>query len=238
MDHKHYFKTLEELGRKAVVDLRQTDVKHTALHKEYLEQRMRGDITEQGYKGLVKALQDSRLRVVDGYRVKMEELKQQYAKAIDADMMPAAGRMNPEDIALLNTFELTPAEFERMADKYSDNPTMGRYLEAYRAKHEGQPMNTTPASDALIGSQSGEKWHTSWHFQTANERKATFGSACGCVESIMGQSDKYSPDRENGVTRSVYGYYHAIQGSNPDELPVPEEKPFEGVIGNGNSTFF
>lgn len=215
MDHKYYYQTLEQLGRNAVVELRQLDARQAIMHKEYLDQRINGDITERGYNGLVKSLQDSRQRVLDRYKADIATLEEKYGKAVEEYMTPSAGRMHPEDIEVLKSFALSSAEFDAMAEKYRDNPTMGRLLEDYRKEHDIK---------------------TEWRFQSLDARKAAFSSACSSAESIMGQLDKYCPDREGNVTRSVFGYYHKLQDSDPDALPVPPEEVQSGTYMIGGVT--
>ena len=211
---KQYFEELEKLGRSAVIELRQIDARQTPMHKEYLELRMKGDITEQGYQGLVKALEDERKKAVDKHRADMAALSERYNKAVDAYMLPSAERMHTEDIEILRNFNLSSGEFEAMADKYGDNPTMGRLLEDYRKQHNID---------------------TYWRFQSAEERKQAFQSACSSVESIMAQMDKYCPDREGNITRRVYGCYHKLQGSDPEALPVPPEEAGSPTVMIGNA---
>lgn len=218
MDHKYYYQTLEQLGRAAVVELRQLDERQNREHKEYLDQRIKGEITEYGYNNLVNALNSTRQRVVDKHKTAIAELKEAYNKAEEKNMMPSCGRMHPEDIEILEKYELSPAEFNSMAEKYSDNPTMGRLLEDYRKNHAIE---------------------TNWRFQNLESRKAIFSEACSIVESIMGQLDKYCPDREENITRKVFGGYHKLQGSEPDALPVPSES-FQGeqyMLGTGRIPF-
>ncbi|HRV73067.1 MAG TPA: hypothetical protein P5116_04215 [Eubacteriales bacterium] len=211
---KQFFEELEKLGRSAVVELRQIDARQAPMFKDYLEQRMKGDITEQGYQGLVKSLEEARKKVVDKYKADMEALAARHAEAVDALVYPSAERMVPGDIEILKNFNLSKEEFEAMADKYADNPTMGRLLEDYRTQH---------------------KVATNWRFQTGHDRKQVFQSACSSVESIMGQLDKYVPDREGNVTRRVFGCYHELQGSDPDALPVPAEEAGSTTVMIGNA---
>lgn len=195
-----YFKSIDELGRAAVQELRQLDAKIARDQKGYLEQKMRGEITEQGYQLYVKQLNDSRKRVVQKYTDQLEHEQSCFNADIDEYMTPTGGRMRMDDIEVLRTFNLNASEFESMAKKYADNPTMGRLLDEYRRSHNIE---------------------TSWRLQSAEDRKAAFSSAINSVISIMGQMDKYAPGRETSVTRSVFGYYHKLQGSDPEALPVP-----------------
>lgn len=195
-----HFEAIDKLGREAIQELRKLDAKLSSDQKNYLEQRMRGDITEQGYQLYVKQLSDSRKRVVQKYVDQLEQAQAHFNADIDAYMVPTGGRMHMDDIEILRSFKLNAFEFEAMAEKYADNPTMGRLLDQYRRDNNIE---------------------TSWRLQDANERKAMFNSAVNSVISIMGQMDKYVPDRETNVTRSVFGYYHKLQGADPEALPVP-----------------
>lgn len=216
MDHKLYFQELDRVGRAAVVELRQLDAKHQGMHKDYLEQRMKDELSEFAYQRLIKELDDSRQRTVDKHKTVISEIKEKYFKAEEDNMLPSGGRMNPEDIEVLKNFKLSTAEFNALAEKYNSNPTMGRLLEDYRVN---------------------QGIETDWRFQGIDKRKDIFASACSCVESIIGQLDKHCPDREGNITRRVFGSYHKLQGSDPDALPVPPEESPEGYNFGGSTLF-
>lgn len=216
MDHKYYFQELDRVGRAAVTELRQLDAKHQSMHKDYLEQRMKDELSEFAYQKLVKGLEDSRQRAVDKHKSVISEIKEKYFKAEEDNMLPSGGRMNPEDIEVLKNFKLSTAEFNALAEKYNSNPTMGRLLEDYRVN---------------------QGIETDWRFQGIDKRKDIFASACSCVESIIGQLDKHCPDREGNITRRVFGSYHKLQGSDPDALPVPPEESPEGYNFGGSTLF-
>ena len=199
---KQYFEELEKLGRSAIVSLRRLDARQVDEHKEYLEQLRRGDITEQGYKNCIKSLDDFRQRIANGYKSEIAALKEKYSAATEAHLLPTAGRVHKDDLEILRNFKLSDSEFDLLTEKHQDNPVMGRLLEEYRKEHGID---------------------TRWRFQSLEDRKAIFDSACLSVESIINQLDKYSPDREGNLTRRVYSSYHKLQGSDPEALPVPAE---------------
>lgn len=203
MDHKYYFRSLDELGREAVAALRQFDARNAEMYKSNFERYQRGEITEYGYRMEDKALDDARQRLLSKYKGDIAALRDKYTEATEAYMMPSAGRMHPEDMEVLKNFKLSAAEFDRMAKKYADNPTMGRLLEDYR-KENGVETN--------------------WRFQNLDARLKNFDTACDHVAAIVGQLDKYSPGRDSKVTRAAYSYYHELQGSDPDDLIAPAEE--------------
>lgn len=217
---KKYFERLQSIGLEAVAELRKMDKRRADQLIEYREQVMKGDSTEMGYQNLKCTLDNRRAQMVADYSAKLETLEKEFAGAVDADMMPSGRRINTEDAEVLKTFELSPAEFERMAAKYQDNPTMGRLLEDYRVKHEGAaigkgvPTFTGMAADA-------EQWRTSWRFQTAEERKAIFHSVSRTVYHIY--TGDLGEDCVYRVKMRVSTAYHKLQGSDPNALPIPEE---------------
>lgn len=216
MDHKYYFRSLDELGREAVVALRQFDERNAAIYKSNFERYQRGEITEYGYRMEDKALDDARQRLMNKYKGDIASLRDKYTEATEAYMMPSAGRMHPEDMEVLKNFKLSAAEFDRMAKKYADNPTMGRLLEDYR-KENGIETN--------------------WRFQNLDARLKNFDRACDHVAAIVGQLDKYSPGRDSKVTRAAYSYYHELQGSDPDDLIAPAEEVDNNPLGGGSAFF-
>lgn len=216
MDHKYYFRSLDELGREAVVALRQFDERNAAIYKSNFERYQRGEITEYGYRMEDKALDDARQRLMNKYKGDIAALRDKYTEATEAYMMPSAGRMHPEDMEVLKNFKLSAAEFDRMAKKYADNPTMGRLLEDYR-KENGIETN--------------------WRFQNLDARLKNFDRACDHIAAIVGQLDKYSPGRDSKVTRAAYSYYHELQGSDPDDLIAPAEEVDNNPLGGGSAFF-
>lgn len=216
MDHKYYFRSLDELGREAVAALRQFDARNAEMYKSNFERYQRGEITEYGYRMEDKALDDARQRLLSKYKGDIAALRDKYTEATEAYMMPSAGRMHPEDIEVLKNFKLSAAEFDRMAKKYADNPTMGRLLEDYRKEHGVE---------------------TNWRFQNLDARLKNFDTACDHVAAIVGQLDKYSPGRDSKVTRAAYSYYHELQGSDPDDLIAPTEEADNNPLGGGSAFF-
>lgn len=214
MDHKYYFRSLDELGREAVAALRQFDARNAEMYKSNFERYQRGEITEYGYRMEDKALDDARQRLLSKYKGDIAALRDKYTEATEAYMMPSAGRMHPEDMEVLKNFKLSAAEFDRMAKKYADNPTMGRLLEDYRKEHGVE---------------------TNWRFQNLDKRLKNFDTACNQVEMIMGQLDKYSPGRDTKITRAAYSCYHELQGSDPDDLIAPTE--VAEPLGGGSAFF-
>lgn len=216
MDHKYYFRSLDELGREAVAALRQFDARNAEMYKSNFERYQRGEITEYGYRMEDKALDDARQRLLSKYKGDIAALRDKYTEATEAYMMPSAGRMHPEDMEVLKNFKLSAAEFDRMAKKYADNPTMGRLLEDYRKEHGVE---------------------TNWRFQNLDARLKNFDTACDHVAAIVGQLDKYSPGRDSKVTRAAYSYYHELQGSDPDDLITPAEEADNNPLGGGSAFF-
>lgn len=214
-----YFKKLQTIGVAAIRDLRNMDAQHTEMQKSYYDDFRSGNLTAQGYQSLVKTLDDTRARKEAEIKAQIEGVKAEYKTAVAALLMPSTGKMHLDDIEILKSFDLSPAEFESMAKKYDDNPTMARLLNAYKTEHEGRTIakeNTT----GLVGSTKEIPWHTDWYFQTEDERNAIFNSACNSVESIIRQTDKYSPDREGSVAKRISDAYHKTQGSKADEMTV------------------
>lgn len=209
---KTYFERLSKIGKDAVIELRKLDLQHAEMHKSYLEDKQKGNLTEQGYRGLVSTLDTERDNFVAKYKEKIGELATEFATATDEYTTPSAGRMKMEDVELLKNFELSTKEFEGLASKYADNPTMGRLLEKYRVEHSID---------------------TNWRYQTGEQRKAIFRSAANSIECIINQSDKYSPDREGAIDLCTSNSYHKLQGSNPNDMIAPE-----GVDNSPKPTFF
>ena len=221
-----YFKKLQAIGTAAIHDLRNMDAQHTKMQKSYYNDFRSGNLTAQGYQSLVKTLDDTRARKQAEIKAQIEGVKAEYKTAVAALLMPSTGKMHLEDIEILKSFELSPAEFESMAKKYDDNPIMARLLSSYKAEHEGKPLAKENTS-GLIGSDKRISWHTDWTFQSEEERLSIFQSACNSVESLIRQTDKYSPDREGSVAKRISQAYHKLQGSKSDELIFTENQDTE-----------
>lgn len=219
---KKYFEKLQSIGLEAIAELRKMDAQHADRLIEYREQVMKGDSTEMGYQNLKCSQDRNRAQTVKGYEEKLDALEKEFSAAVDADMMPSARRINTEDAEVLKTFELSPAEFERMAAKYQDNPTMGRLLEDYRAKHEGLEIGKSAQSFTGMAADAVELWHTSWKFQSAEERKEIFRSVSRTVYHIYTSVGRGGEDCDYRVKMRVSTAYHKLQGSDPNALPIPE----------------
>lgn len=225
---KKYFEKLQSIGLEAIAELRKMDTQRADQLIKYREQVMKGDSTEMGYQNLKCSLDNRRAQTVADYTAKLGTLEKEFAAAVDDAMMPSARRINAEDAEVLKTFELTPAEFERMAAKYQDNPTMGRLLEDYRAKHEGTGTGKSAQSFTGMATDAVELWHTSWRFQNTEERKAIFNSASNSVRHIFtGVLDESGAFR---VKKRVSQEYHKLQGSDPNALPIPEAPAVKSVM--------
>ena len=197
-----FFSHLQRLGREAVTELRKLDAQHIEKQRNYHEELTKGNITRQGYERYLSDLDKARDRFIDEYNAKLEALKTQFSEATDKHTTPSPGYFNVADMEILKNFDLSTSEFESLAQKYNDNPTMGRMLEKYRVDH---------------------KVDTSWRYQTADERKSVFNSACNSVYFIMKQSDMYNTQREARIDYITASSYHKIQGSNPEHMPIPAE---------------
>ena len=225
---KKYFAELEALGHKTIADLRTHDAGAASMLADLEADLRAGLITQKGLANHRQAMADKRKQILDAHQEAVTKLREEYERSVDKHCTPSTGRLHPEDAEILRLFDLSPAEFEAMTEKYADNPTMGRLLEQYRVQHEGQPYGPKKAGQMLGTGDGREKWHTDWRYQTADERKKIFQVACGTVDSIIGQMDKYSPNRELNLSRRISDAYHSLQGADPDAMPAPElpqEKP-------------
>lgn len=203
---KHYFEKVKELGHKGIAELRTFDAdaaKFETADREELNQRL---ITEDGFRERARKRAADRKAIYDRYASELEKAKAEFNAKVDEYMMPSAGYFHPDDAEILKHFTLTPGEFERMAQKYTGNPTMLRLLDDYRRE---------------------KSIDTDWRFQGADAKKEVFASACSSALSAMGMKDRFEPDREGRCTRSVYSSYHRLQEADPDALPVPESEPVD-----------
>lgn len=204
---KSYFERVQQIGLSAITELRQMDAQHTEMHRSYLEDRQKGNLTEQGYRSLVKVLDDTRARKEAEITAKLDAVQQEYVAAVDDFCMPSASKMDSADVELLKNFDISASEFDRLAEKHCNNPTMGRFLESYRREH-GTPTN--------------------WRYQTPEQRKEIFNNMLFGVGSVIRNLDKYCSDREGQVNRLTANAYHKLQGSDPDKLPVPADAEGSG----------
>lgn len=219
---KKYFTELESLGHKTIQALRTHDAGAASMLNDLQADVRAGFLTERGFANHRQAMDNKRKQILEAHQEAVTKLREEYEKVVDKHCTPSAGRLHPEDAEILRLFDLSPAEFETMAEKYADNPTMGRLLEQYRVQHEGQPYGPKSAERMLGTGSDRERWHTDWRYQTADERKEIFSRACGTVDSFIGQRDKYSPNRELNLSRYISGAYHSLQGADPNALPAPE----------------
>jgi len=219
---KRYFKELEDLGHKTIQALRTHDAGAASMLNDLQADVRAGFLTERGLANHRQAMAAKRQKILDDHQEAVNKLREEYEKAVDKHCTPSTGRLHPEDAEILRLFDLSPSEFEAMAEKYADNPTMGRLLEQYRVQHEGQPYGPKIIGQMLGTGSDRKQWHTDWRYQDAAERKKVFAVACGTVDSFIGQKDKYSPNRELNLSRRISDAYHSLQGADPNALPAPE----------------
>ncbi len=209
---RQYFERLSKLGVEAVRGLRQLDAQHVEMQRSYHEELQKGTITRMGYERYLKDLDKAREKFIAGYDAKLEALKAEFADATDRHTSPSAGNMNMADMEILKNFDLSPKEFENLAHKHANNPTMGRMLEKYRKDHDVK---------------------TDWRYQTAEQRNEIFNGACSSVRSLMAQLDKYCPAREANIERNTAMAYHKLQGSVAELMPIPDDPaPAPGTVFN------
>lgn len=226
---KSYFKELEDLGHKTIAALRTHDAGVASRLADLQDDLKAGFITQRGYANQRQAMENARKEILDNHQSEVNRLRAAYEEHVDKYCAPSTGRLHPDDAEILKNDELSPAEFEAMAETYRDNPTMGRLLEQYRVQHTGQPYGSRKDGIRLIDAGDGRKvWHTDWRYQTADERKAIFARACGMVESAIGQKDRFVKDRDRDLSARISGAYHSLQGHDPNALPAPEIPRDEG----------
>lgn len=199
---KPYFERLSKIGVEAVQGLRQLDAQHTEKQLRYHEDFRSGKITTTGYESYLRELDKAREKFIAGYEAQIEGLKAEFAEATERHTTPTSGNLNMADMEILKNFDLSPKEFRSLASKYENNATMGRMLEKYRTEHNVD---------------------TDWRYQTADQRKEIFNSACNSVYFTMKQSDKYSPAREQHIERATATAYHKLQGSVAEVMPIPDD---------------
>lgn len=224
---KKYFAELEALGHKTIADLRTHDAGAASMLDDLEADVRAGFLTDRGLANHRQAMADKRMKIKNDHREAVAKIREEYEAAIDKAYMPTASRIDSEDAETLRYFELSPAEFKKLAEKHAANPSMCRLLEQYREQHEGKPYGPKIPGQ-MMGTGTRATWHTDWRYQTADERKKIFQVACGTVDSIIGQMDKYSPNRELNLSRRISDAYHSLQGADPDAMPAPElpqEKP-------------
>ena len=203
---KSYFEKIQKIGLDGIAELRQLGARHNAMNNRLYEQVVAGEITDNYYKKKLKENEAAYEKRKSELRGDVAKVRADFDAFTDEYMMPTGVALNTADMEILKHFQLSIAEFDRLTEKYKHNPTMGRLLEDYRNKHDVK---------------------TTWRYQTTQERKDVFRSACSSIESILGQDDRISPDREFKVMQRTSSAYHQIQGSDPNVMPVPvpEKEP-------------
>lgn len=206
-----YFERLQQIGVSAITEFRKTDLQHAEMHRSYLEDRRKGSLTEQGYRGLTQALDETRNKKVRAVKDQIAVLQSEYDKAVDERMVLSSAAIDSADVELLKNVPFTPADFDALAEKHRRNPTMCRLLDNYRKEHDIK---------------------SNWRFQTPEQRKEIFNNVCWAVEAVaVGQAtisatlsqseDRFVKERVARVVRLVSNAYHKLQGSNPNVLPIP-----------------
>lgn len=207
---EQYFEKLQKIGISAVADLRGMDSRHMEMQKSYLEDRRKGNLTEQGYHGLVQALDSTRNKRVSEVKAKIAALQDEYNAAVDKHTALSSAAIDNADVELLKSIPITVADFDLLVEKHRSNPTMLRLLNAYRNEHNIK---------------------SNWRYQTPEQRKDIFNTVCWAVEAVAigkavisavlpANDDRFSQDREQRITSMVSSAYHKLQDSDPDILPV------------------
>ena len=199
---KTYFERLSKIGVEAVQGLRRLDAQHAEMAQRYHGDYTKGTITRQGYERYLRDLDTARDKYIAGIDAQIEGLKAEFAEATEHHTTPTSGNMNMADMEILKNFELSPKEFESLARKYDNNATMGRMLEKYRTDHNVD---------------------TDWRYQTPEQRNQIFNGACSGVASVVRQSDKYCPAREDHIAHNTAKAYHNLQGSVAEVMPIPAD---------------
>lgn len=198
---KQYFEKLEKLGKQASKELAAHDAAAKLLIAGYKEELQSENWTREGYERAVEELARKREAIKSRLRDDVEALEREFAEATDQYMTPSAGRYHVDDAEILKNFKLSTREFESMAKKYEDNPTMLRLLEKYRVEHDVQ---------------------TSWRLQSGDDRKESFSLSCAGLLSCV--DPKYRADCDEAISRSVSNGYHRLQGSDPNVFPIGDGK--------------
>ena len=221
-----YFERLQQIGTVAVADLRGMDSRHTEMQKSYLEDRRKGNLTEQGYHGLVQALDSTRNKRISEVKAKIAALQDEYNTAVDKHTALSSAAIDNADVEMLKSIPITAADFDLLVEKHRGNPTMLRLLDAYRNEHSIK---------------------SNWRFQTPEQRKEIFNNVCFTVETVAigktvvrsalsARADRFSQDREQRIACLVSTAYHKLQDSNPDKFPTPTIEGDTPVAGH--SSFF
>ena len=200
---KTYFERVQKTGLNAIAELRRMDAQHTEMHRSYLEDLQRGNLTEHGFRSLVKTLDDARTKKEQEIKALLNGIQREYEAAVDDYTAPSAAAMDNADLELLKGLELSVSEFDRLAEKHRNNPTMARFLDSYRKEHN------IP---------------TSWRYQGEDKRKDIFSRMLFGVESVIKASDKYTENREGRIANVVSKAYHKLQGSDPEALVLAQDE--------------
>ena len=206
-----YFERLQQIGTTAVADLRGMDSCHTEMQKSYLEDRRRGNLTEQGYQGLVQALDTTRNKKVREVKNLITALQDEYNTAVDKHTALSSAAIDNADVEMLKSIPITVADFDLLVEKHRSNPTMLRLLDAHRNEHNIK---------------------SNWRYQTPEQRKDIFNSVCWAVEAVTigkavvsavqpANGDRFGQGREQRIAYLVSTAYHKLQDSDPDRFPVP-----------------
>lgn len=209
---EQYFEKLQKIATTAVADLGGMCIQHQEMQRSYLEDRQKGNLTEQGYQGLVQALDSTRNKRVKEVKDKIAALQDEYNSAVDKYTALSSAAIANADVEMLKSLPITIADFDLLVEKHSSNPTMLRLLDAYRIEHN-------------MGSN--------WRYQSPEQRKDVFNSLCWAVEAIVtGASvarsvltvggDLFGADREQRIAYLVSSAYHKLQGSDPNKFPIPD----------------
>lgn len=208
---EQYFEKLQQIGISAVADLRGMDSRHMEMQKSYLEDRRKGDLTEQGYHGLVQALDSTRNKRVSGVKAKIAELQDEYNAAVDKHTALSSTAIDNADVELLKSIPITVADFDLLVEKHRSNPTMLRLLDAHRNQHNIK---------------------SNWRYQTPEQRKDIFNTVCWAVEAVAiskavvssvlpASGDQFTQNREQRIISLVSSAYHKLQDSDPNKLLLP-----------------
>lgn len=225
-----YFERLQQIGTAAVADLRGMDSRHTEMQKSYLEDLRKGNLTEQGYRGLVQALDSTRNKKVREVKNQIAALiaalQDEYNTAVDKHTALSSAAIDNADVEMLKSIPITAADFDLLVEKHRGNPTMLRLLDAYRNEHHIQ---------------------SNWRYQTPDQRKEIFNNACFTVETVaigksvvkavlLASDGRFNQDRKQRIAYLVSTAYHKLQDSNPDKFPIPTIENDTPVASN--SSFF
>lgn len=208
---EQYFEKLQQIGISAVADLLGMDSRHTEMQKSYLEDRRKGHLTEQGYHGLVQALDSTRNKRVSEVKAKIAALQDEYNAAVDKHTALSSAAIDSADVEMLKSIPISAADFDLLVEKHRSNPTMLRLLDAHRNE---------------------QNIKSNWRYQTPEQRKDIFNTVCWAVEAVAigkavvsavlpASGDSFSKNRAQRITSLVSSAYHKLQDSDPNKFPAP-----------------